>query len=83
MNNNSMFFKINVIKCCKDCVPPKRHIGCHSSCKEYLNERMEHDKIKNEYLKHADVEKRLVETEIDRSYRIHKKAKSGPFKNRR
>ncbi|MBQ5655947.1 MAG: hypothetical protein IIV14_00750 [Bacteroidaceae bacterium] len=20
---------------CKDCVPPKRHVGCHSTCKEY------------------------------------------------
>ena len=27
------------IKCCKDCVPPKRHIGCHGTCQEYASER--------------------------------------------
>ena len=25
-----------VICPCKDCTPPKRCTGCHSSCKEYL-----------------------------------------------
>lgn len=32
------------IKCCKDCVPPKRCKDCHSTCKEYLTERAELDK---------------------------------------
>lgn len=27
------------IRCCKDCVPPKRHVGCHSECKEYKDEK--------------------------------------------
>ena len=27
------------IKCCKDCVAPKRHPGCHGVCPEYLYER--------------------------------------------
>lgn len=27
------------IKCCKDCVAPKRHIGCHATCAEYLSEK--------------------------------------------
>ena len=21
---------------CKDCIPPKRHIGCHGYCEEYI-----------------------------------------------
>lgn len=25
----------NNIKCCKDCVPPKRYPGCGANCKEY------------------------------------------------
>lgn len=25
--------------CCKDCVAPKRHSTCHSTCKEYQEER--------------------------------------------
>ena len=28
------------IKCCKDCVPPKRHIGCHGYCEEYIEEKI-------------------------------------------
>lgn len=31
------------IKCCKDCVAPKRHLGCHSTCSEYLTERAKMD----------------------------------------
>lgn len=27
------------IKCCKDCVPPQRHPGCHSKCEQYLKEK--------------------------------------------
>lgn len=29
------------IKCCVGCVAPKRHVGCHSKCEEYLKERAE------------------------------------------
>lgn len=27
------------IKCCKDCVAPKRHPGCHGTCEEYKKEK--------------------------------------------
>lgn len=27
------------IKCCKDCVAPKRRPGCHGVCPEYLYEK--------------------------------------------
>jgi len=27
------------IKCCKDCVAPKRHPGCHGVCPEYIHEK--------------------------------------------
>lgn len=27
------------IKCCKDCVAPKRYPGCHSVCPEYIHEK--------------------------------------------
>lgn len=30
---------ITGIKCCKDCVAPKRYPGCHSNCPEYLMEK--------------------------------------------
>lgn len=34
---------LNKISCCKDCVPPKRHIGCHSTCEEFLAEKAEYE----------------------------------------
>lgn len=33
------------IFCCKDCVPPKRCLHCHSTCEDYIREKAEHDKI--------------------------------------
>lgn len=35
-----------MIRCCKECVPPKRHIGCHETCKKYLEEKAEFEKEK-------------------------------------
>ena len=26
------------ISCCRGCEAPKRHLGCHSTCPEYLAE---------------------------------------------
>lgn len=36
------------IKCCKDCVSPQRHPGCHSKCEQYLKEKAkwEEEKVK-------------------------------------
>ena len=31
------------IKCCKDCVAPKRHPGCHDHCPEYQKEKADHE----------------------------------------
>lgn len=28
---------------CKDCTPPKRHLHCHSTCKEYLEARAQYE----------------------------------------
>ena len=27
------------IKCCKDCVPPTRYLGCHAKCEQYKAEK--------------------------------------------
>lgn len=35
-----------VIKCCNGCVPPKRQLGCHDWCKEYLEEKAKYEKDK-------------------------------------
>lgn len=35
-------------ECCKGCVPPKRHVGCHSECEEYLKDKEELKKRKEQ-----------------------------------
>lgn len=37
-----------MITCCKDCVAPKRHVGCHADCQEYIDEKKKHDERKAE-----------------------------------
>lgn len=31
------------IRCCNGCVAPKRHVGCHGTCPDYIKEKAEHD----------------------------------------
>lgn len=33
------------ITCCYGCTPPKRHLGCHDTCKEYLLQKAELKRI--------------------------------------
>lgn len=51
---------------CKDCVEPKRHIGCHSTCEEYKQCVREFEELK----KKIEEEKRK-----DRNYKQYKQAK--------
>ena len=34
------------IKCCRDCVAPKRHTACWDHCPEYAAEKAEHERCK-------------------------------------
>ena len=34
------------IKCCRDCVAPKRHTACWDHCPEYATEKAEYDSLK-------------------------------------
>lgn len=34
------------IKCCRDCVPPKRHTACWDHCPEYQAEKAEYERLK-------------------------------------
>lgn len=58
-----------VIKCCKDCVAPKRHLACWDHCPEYLAEKAEHDLIKE-----TEYRKRKISNDIyqQRSDRVTK-----------
>ena len=37
-----------MVTCCKDCVAPKRHPGCHDHCDIYQTAKAKHDKEKEE-----------------------------------
>lgn len=32
-----------MIRCCNGCKEPKRHIGCHATCPEYIAEKEKHE----------------------------------------
>lgn len=48
------------IHCCEKCVPPKRKIGCHSDCPDYL-------KAKAKYEEDKKKEKELINPLVYRS----------------
>ena len=47
------------IKCCYGCVAPKRNPGCHDHCQEYLAEKAEYDRLREE-----DYERRMTDNAI-------------------
>ena len=44
-----------IIQCCRNCVAPKRHPGCHGTCPDYLKERANYDELKAIEAKKAKV----------------------------
>lgn len=48
------------ISCCKNCVAPKRHLGCHSTCPEYLSEKAAHDEMMAAYAKEAKIDSAII-----------------------
>lgn len=44
------------IKCCKNCVAPKRHLGCHGNCPEYLAEKAAHDESRKKVIQKREIE---------------------------
>lgn len=44
------------VKCCKGCVPPKRHTACWDTCPDYIAEKKEHEEKKEAERKRRDIE---------------------------
>lgn len=76
------------IKCCKDCVAPKRHPGCHGVCPEYLYEkalweeekkviREEHRRFSELYEQRSEGVRKALNTEDDN---LHRKDKNLSFR---
>ena len=66
------------ICCCKDCVPPDRHVGCHSSCEKYLKEKQEWNNYKSDLQEHIHKENLIVDFHI-RNVERSKRVKTGMF----
>lgn len=59
---------------CKLCVAPKRYPGCHSKCKEYIDWKAEHDRLRDE-------ERTRKQTEYYPNKRRFSYGKFNSFKN--
>ena len=64
-----------VIKCCKDC--DNRYPGCHGSCPEYLAQRAEYDKLREEYKKKRDIDDGIYYQRTLNVYKAIKKRQKG------
>ena len=52
---------------CKGC--EKRHVGCHSTCKEYISECNKRKEIREKISKQKKMEQDIKSVEIERSKR--------------
>ena len=59
------------ITCCKDC--PNRHAECHSTCKEYKEQKAEYDTTMAEVKKKDNVQKGLQGFMINNIERTNKR----------
>lgn len=69
--------------CCKNCVAPKRHVGCHSTCEEYIEAKGKYDKIREKMV--ADQQYRNIATaaQIEGKARMRYMPNTGAFKRRK
>lgn len=58
-----------MVTCCKNCVPPKRHIGCHSTCEIYISNKEAHNKRKKEENDKANIAKAINQLNRDVIYK--------------
>ena len=58
-----------MITCCKDCT--ERHLGCHSKCEKYINQKKEAEKIKEKRIQ----ENNYSDASFRRFERIHRREK--------
>ena len=63
-----------VIKCCKDC--NDRVLGCHSTCKTYLDAKAEFEKAKEERRRQRKIDNDATEFFISKAYK-EKRRKGG------
>lgn len=57
-----------VIFSCKNCVPPTRHVGCHSTCEKYLKEKSENDQIREKRQKEQSIKEAMISFNSNGTY---------------
>lgn len=57
---------------CKDCVPPKRHPGCHDTCPIHKAEKEAYQEKKAEAIKRHEFENCIAGITIRRFAKAHK-----------
>ena len=57
-------------RCCRYCVPPRRHVGCHAACEDYQKEMKA-----NEERYEARAAEHRVWDDLDRVSRRNKRRK--------
>lgn len=57
-----------IITCCKRCEAPKRHLGCHSTCQEYLAERARMDAANKAMERNCQYDEAVIEAHIKRKW---------------
>lgn len=65
-----MSFEGQQIHCCRNCVAPKRHIGCHGDCEEYLIERKHLDEENAKRYEEKLKKRNLYEMKADSVRRV-------------
>lgn len=63
------------IVCCKSCIAPKRHPGCHGHCPEYIAERAVYEAQKAEFDKMKAIREGLDDQTISGIYRAKSRGK--------
>lgn len=53
------------IECCRQCTDG-RHVGCHATCKAYIDEVAEMHKAKEAYKTRAELQQFIMESQINR-----------------
>lgn len=62
-----------VIMCCKECVAPKRHPGCHGTRGEYLAERAKYELLKEQHDQKKRISADIYNQRADRIERALRK----------
>ena len=48
---------MSYFKECAQCVPPRRHPGCHQTCPDYIEDKERHDKIMQRHKRKKDLDR--------------------------